>query len=148
MHRNIIWGAEEKLNLEILITKCKEMNEKECKVLQEQKPVCCLSPLRHNCSTMLGQCLVPARENNALKSLMAALNKEPSIALELCNLDSTWATQPDPLGKLRVNIFIILWNFWFLIVQNILPSSYFFCLFLKKFTVYHSCTRGIQRINK
>lgn len=65
------------MNLEILITKCKEMNEKEREVLQEQKPVYCLS-FRHDCSAVLGQCLVPAREKNVLKSLMSALNKEPS----------------------------------------------------------------------
>lgn len=87
------------------------------------KNLCIACLLRHSCSTMPGQCPVPAREKNALKSLMPALNKELSGALSpqqqmtLCHLNSTW---PDPLGKLRVKTSII---FMMLLISN--SAKYF-----------------------
>lgn len=70
------------------------------------------------CSSMLGQCSVPAREKKALKTLMPALNKEPSGCSGALSSEQT-ATWPDPLGKLRVKIFIIF------IMLSICNAKYF-----------------------
>lgn len=75
MDRNIMWSAEER---KIWTLKFSPQNARRWMRRSEKcykdKNLCTAY-----CSTMLGQCLLPiTREKNALKSLMPALNKEPS----------------------------------------------------------------------
>lgn len=129
MDRNIMWDAEEKKRW---ILKFSSQNARRWMRRSEKcyknKSLCiaCLL-LDTNCSTMLGQYLVPAREKNGFYQVINASFRQGTMRL-LWSFVIWTAHEPPGLTHLESwqwRSLLLLWYFRLLILQNILPNNIF-----------------------